>query len=449
MQTTVSEAQHILQKNLDYTFFSWSKQGGLNPINIKSASGVYLHDVNGKKYLDFSSQLMNVNIGHGNPAVTEAVAKQMKDFSFVAPSMATKERGELGEKLASITPGNLKKTFFTLGGAEAIENAIKLARLYSGRHKIITHYRSYHGATMAAISAGGDPRKLKVDANQVPNIVHVQNPYVYRCPFYSSTPEECRDRALQNMEDIIKFEGPHNVAAILIEGESGTSGCIKYPKGYWKGVKAIAQKYDILTISDEVMSGFGRTGKWFGVDYHEVEPDILCMAKGLTSGYLPMGAMIVNEKIAAAFNEQYLPLGLTYSAHTACCAAANAVLKVYEEDNLVEKAAKSEGYINEKMAELKRKNPSVGDCRNTGMLGVVEIVKNRITKEPMAPWTAKPDEMVVMKKVAARIRERGMFTFVKWNYIFVAPPLISTTAQIDEGFDIISDAISIADEHCV
>jgi len=362
--------------------------------------------------------------------------------------MATEVRGELGKKLAAIAPAGLKKTFFTLGGAEAIENAIKLARLHTGRHKVITQYRSYHGATMAAVTAGGDPRKLAVDSQQMPNIVHVENPYVYRCPWYSNSAEECGERAIHNLENVIKYEGPHNVAAIIMEGESGTSGCIKYPPFYLKKVRAICDKYGILLISDEVMSGFGRTGKWFGIDNHEVSPDILCFAKGVTAGYTPLGGIIVSEKISAAFDDQYLPLGLTYSAHAVCCAAGNAVLDIYENEGLIDKAAATGKYIDKKMAELHEKHPSIGDCRNTGMLGVIELVKNRETKEPMAPWNAKPSEMGVMPSVAAKIRELGMFTFVKWNYIFVAPPLISTHEQIDEGMDIISQAIALADGHC-
>ena len=331
MQSTqMTEAEAILQNNLDHTFFSWSKQGGLNPINIKSAKGVYLHDRNGKKYLDFSSQLMNVNVGHGREEVTEAVKRQMEEVSYIAPSMVTKVRGELGKKLAEITPGNLHKTFFTLGGAEAIENSIKLARLYTGKHKIITQYRAYHGATYGAISAGGDPRKLPVDFQQLPNIVHVENPYFYRCPWYSETFEECGDRALRNLEQVILYESPNNIAAILLEGESGTSGCIKYPPGYWTKVKALADKYNILTISDEVMSGFCRTGKWFGIDNFDVAPDIMVIAKGLTAGYLPLGGMVVSKEIAETFNDRVLPLGLTYSAHSVSCASALAVLDIYE-----------------------------------------------------------------------------------------------------------------------
>lgn len=444
--STLTEAEMILQQNLDHTFFSWSVQGAVNPIYARRAKGVYLYDNDGNKYIDFSSQLMNVNIGHGRTEVTDAVVKQMNEMSFVAPSFATEVRGKLGAKLAEITPGNLTKTFFTLGGAEAIENAIKLARLYTGRHKIITQYRSYHGATMAAISAGGDPRKLQVDVNQVPNIVHVQNPYVYRCPWYSSSAEECGERAIQNLKDTILFEGPHNVAAILMEGESGTSGCIKYPPFYLKKVKALCEEYGILFIADEVMSGFARTGKWFGVDHHDLTPDIMCFAKGLTSGYLPLGGMMVTDTIAKRFDDQYLPLGLTYSAHSVACAAALAVLDIYEKENLCNRAVEMGAYIDQSVAKLIDKHPSIGDWRNTGMLGCLELVKNRNTKEPMAPWNASASEMGAMAKVRSKIKELGMFTFVKWNYIFIAPPLCITKAEIDEGMELLSTAIAIADQ---
>ena len=446
--TNISQTKTILQQNLDYTYFSWSKQGGLNPINAERGEGVYIYDRDGKRYIDFSSQLMNVNIGHGRKEVTDAVVRQMEELSFVAPSFATGPRGELGKKLAEITPGNLTKTFFTLGGAEAIENAIKLARLYTGRHKIITQYRAYHGATMGAISAGGDPRKLLVDRQQLPNIIHIENPYFYRCPWYSDTMEQCGERALKNLEQVIKYEGPDNIAAILMEGESGSSGCIKYPPYHLRGVKEICEKYGILFISDEVMSGFGRTGKWFGVDHHEVVPDILCMAKGLTCGYLPLGGIITTDTIAEAYNDSYLPLGLTYSAHPVSCASALAVLDIYERDNLIERAWDLGKYLDRRMEDMKEKHPSIGDWRNTGLLGCIELVKNRENKDPMAPWNAKASELGAMKQVGAKIRELGMFTFVKWNFIFVAPPLISTEDQIEEGLHIISKALEIADKEC-
>ena len=433
------------QANLDYTLFSWSSQGALNPIHADHAEGVYIYDANGKRYIDFSSQLMNVNVGHGRYEIARAVQEQMERLSYVAPSFATDVRGQLGRRLAKITPGNLTKTFFTLGGAEAIDNAIKLARLHTGRHKIMTHYRAYHGATIGAISAGGDPRKLQVDSQQTPNIVHVQNPYAYRCPWYSSSMEECGERSLANLEKILKYEGPENFAAILLEGESGSSGCIKYPPFYLKGIREICNRHGILMVADEVMSGFGRTGKWFGVDHHEVTPDMMCIAKGLTSGYLPLGGLVVTDEIAARYDDNYLPLGLTYSAHPVSCAAAIAVLEIFDKEDLVEQAAESGRYMDYRMQELMDKHPSIGDWRNTGLLGCIELVKNRATKEPMAPFNAKPSELGVMKQVARSIREQGMFTFVKWNFIFVAPPLNITKEEIDEGLTIISRALEIAD----
>src|SRR5688572_19195244 len=447
-QVLTTEREEIIENNLKHTLFSWQKQGGLKPLVIDKAEGVYIWDMNGKRYLDFSSQLVNVNIGHGHPAVAEAVMKQMQEVSYVYPGMVTKARGELAKKLAEVAPKNLTKTFFTLGGAEAVENAIKLARLYTGRHKIVALYQSYHGATYGSMAAGGDPRKLPADAQQMPNVVHVENPYFYRCPWHSETPEQCRDRAIEHLERVVGYEGPGNIAAIIMEGESGSSGCIKYPEGYLKKVKAICEKHGILFIADEVMSGFGRTGKWFGIQNHDVEPDLLCFAKGVTAGYLPLGGLMVSETIAKTFDDKPLPLGLTYSAHAVSCAAGVAVMDVYEKENLVENAAKMGAYVENRVAELMQKHPSIGDFRNTGLLGCLELVKNRQTKEPMAPWNANAAEMAIMNQVQAKLSELGMYTMVRWNFIFIAPPLTITEAQIDEGLAIISEARKIADAHC-
>ncbi|MGJ8593082.1 MAG: aminotransferase class III-fold pyridoxal phosphate-dependent enzyme [Aquaticitalea sp.] len=438
----------IIKNNLDYTLFSWSKQAGLNPINVSHAKGSYVYDREGKKYLDFSSQLMNVNIGHGNQRITEAVAKQMQEVSYVYPGMATEVRGILGKMIADITPGNLTKTFFTLGGSEAIENAIKMARMYTGRHKIITHYRSYHGATYGAIAASGDPRGFPVDKEKMPHVVHVENPYAYRCPWNSNSIEECGELALAHLERVLQFENPDSVAAILLEGESGSSGCIKYPPMYLKKIRELCDKYGIMMIDDEVMSGFGRTGKMFGIDHHGVTPDFLCMAKGLTSGYLPLGGVIVTDKIAEFFNDHPLTIGLTYSAHPTLCAAAVENLKIIQEENLVERAADMGKYIEAEVEKLKERHPSIGDFRNTGLLGCIELVKNRKTKEPVTPWNATPSEMEVTNKMAAKIRELGMFTFVRWNWIFIAPPLNVSKEEVDEGLKIISEAIAIADTYC-
>ena len=350
----------------------------------------------------------------------------------------------MGKKLASVTPKGLNKTLFTVGGAEAIDNAIKLARIYTGRHKILARYQAYHGASYGALSAGGDPRKLPADAQQAPNFVHFDIPYLYRWEYGE---ENLLKEAVAQLERIIAFEGPQNIAAILLEGESGSSGCLKYPVGYLKQVRELCNRHGILLIADEVMSGFGRTGKWFAVENHDTIPDMIATAKGITSGYVPLGALIVSDKIAAQYDDNVLWLGLTYSAHPVSCAAGLEVLKIYEDENLIANASAMGRYIDEQVEVLKQKHPSIGDWRNTGLLGCLELVKNRKTKEPMAPFNAKADEMVVMNKVAARLKELGMYTFVRWSYIFIAPPLCITKEQVDEGLAIISDAIGLADEH--
>ncbi len=444
---SVSESARIIQNSMDYTLFSWSKQKGISPIAIKSGRGVNLYDYDGKRYLDFSSGLMNVNIGHGNQRVTKAVADQMMEISYVTPSCVTKARGDLGKKIAEITPGNLTKTFFTVCGATAIENAIKLARLYTGRHKIISRYRSYHGATYGAMTVGGDPRKLPSDTQQMPNVVHVEDAYCYRCPWNQEL-GYCKMECISHIERIITFEGPENIAAILMEGESGSSGCIKYPPGYFKQLRAICDKHGILLIADEVMSGFGRTGKWFGIENHDVVPDMIASAKGITAGYLPLGALIVSDKIASYYDDKPLMLGMTYNAHPVSCAAALEVLKIYKDENMLENAVSMGKYIEKTAEEMKQQHPSIGDFRNTGLLGCFELVKNRLSKEPMAPFNAKPEEMMVMNKVAAKIKELGLYTFVRWNYIFVVPPLNIKKEQVDEGMNIISQAIAIADKYC-
>ena len=443
---TVSQSQQILQDNSDFTMFSWSKQKGIAPLVIERAEGVYLYDYEGNRIIDFSSGLMNVNIGHGNQRITAAVVKQMQQVSYVTPSCVTKIRGDLGKKLAEICPGDLNKAFFTLCGATSVDNAIKLARLYTGRHKILTRYQSYHGASIGAMSASGDPRKLPVDNQQAPNFIHIDIPIAYRWEYGQ---ENLLKESVASLERMIAFEGSGNIAAIMLEGESGSSGCLKYPVGYLKAVRELCNQHGMLLIIDEVMSGFGRTGKWFGFENHNIIPDMICMAKGLTCGYLPFGCLMVSDRIAAKYDDVVLALGLTYSAHPVACAAALETLKIYEDDKLIENTRTIETYLNSRIEDLKKIHPSIGDWRNTGLLGCLELVKNRVTKEPMAPFNAKPDEMIVMNKVAAKIKELGMYTFVRWGYIFIAPPLCITKDQIDEGLAIISEALKIADEALV
>lgn len=441
---TLSETQEVLQDSFDYTVFAWSKQKNISPIAVKYGKGVYLYDYDDKRYLDFSSGLMNVNIGHGDQRITDAVVRQMQEVSYVTPYCVTKVRGELGKKMAEICPGNLNKAFFTLCGATSNEAAIKLARLYTGRHKILSRYQSYHGATYGTLSVGGDPRKHPDDSQQAPNFVHIDIPYKYR---WNHDEASMLTDSVAQLERIIAYEGPGTIAAIMLEGESGTSGCLQYPVGYLAAVRNICDKHGILLIIDEVMSGFGRTGKWFGFENHGIVPDMATMAKGITSGYIPFGCLMVTDKIAARYDDTVLATGLTYAAHPVGCAAALANISVYEEDNLIENAAEMGKYVTEQAELMKQRHPSIGDFRTTGLLGCFEIVKNRTTKEPMAPFNAKPEEMAVMGKVAAKIKELGMYTFVRWSYIFVAPPLCVTREQIDEGMAIISEALTIADAY--
>ncbi|NRA11424.1 MAG: aminotransferase class III-fold pyridoxal phosphate-dependent enzyme, partial [Crocinitomicaceae bacterium] len=394
---------------LDHTLFPWSKQSGLSLTEVVSAHGNHFVDVSGKRYLDFSSQLVNVNFGHNHPKMKQAIINQMDKFAFIFPGAATEVKAELGRHLARIAPARINKVFYTVSGAEANENAMKIARLYTGKEKIITLYQSYHGASYGAVSASGDPRRFPISGSMMSNIVRVENPYSYRCPWGTKTPQECKNRALEQLERIINFEGAHTIAAIFIEGESGTSGCLKYPEGYWKGVSNLARKYNLLTISDEVMSGVGRTGEWFAVQYHGVEPDMITMAKGLTGGYLPLGGVMVSDSIAEYFEGHVLPLGLTNAAHPTCLAAAKQALEIYEEENLLEKVKLRSGYLSQKLEKLKEKHDCLGDVRLTGLLGCLEIVKNKTTKERMAPFNASSEEMEVMNKVRKSLSDSGVF----------------------------------------
>ncbi len=367
----------IVEQNRDHTLFAWAAQGAIQPIAMDRAEGVYFWDSEGKRYLDWNSQLMNVNIGHGNRKVIEAIQAQAERLVYASPSMATRVRAEVGEKLAAITPGTLSKSFFTTGGAEAIENAIKVARLFTGRAKIVTRYRSFHGATAGAASAGGDPRRLPNEPG-VPGIVRVHDPYRYRCFFCRDLPQ-CNLMCESHIEETILFEGPENVAAVLIEGWNGSSGLIQSPRNeeYFQRLRAFCDEHGILLIADEVMSGFGRTGKWFGVDHAGIAPDVMAVAKGLTSGYLPLGATIVSERIAAHFEKNTFWGGLTYSGHPMALAAASACIDVYHEDNLIPHAAAMGERLAGELAALQVRHPVIGETRGIGLFHVIELVKNR------------------------------------------------------------------------
>jgi len=436
-------ADEITQLSKEFTFFSWSVQSEVNPIPMERAQGVYFWDADGKRYIDFSSQLMNLNIGHQHPKVINAIKEQAEVLCNSHPAMATAPRGRLGELLAEVTPGNLIKTFFCLGGAEANENAIKMARMYTGRHKILAHYISYHGATHGAIALTGDNRRWPVEP-AIPGVVHTLNPYCYRCPF-GWTRDTCHRECIDHIEEVIQYEGPENIAAIILEGVVGSNGILVPPDDYWPRLRKICDKYGILLISDEVMSGFGRTGKWFAVDNWDVTPDIITFAKGVTSGYVPLGGVVVSEKIAQHFEDNKLWCGLTYSAHPISCAAGIATIKVYEEDKLIANAAEVGKYLGMCLEELKSNHPSVGDVRYIGLFSVIEVVKDKSTKEPMVTRNAVGAELATMNEVGKFLRENGLFTFIKANMIFVVPPLCITKEQIDEGLNVIDQALNITD----
>jgi len=426
-------AQQIIDLNKEYTFFSWSVQSATNPIPISKAQGIYFWDTDGKRYMDFSSQLMNMNIGHQHPKVTKAIQDQAARLCYAHPGMASEPRGILGRKIAEVAPGNLKKTFFCLGGAEANENAIKMARFYTGRHKILARYRSYHGATHGAIALTGDYRRLPVEP-ALPGVVHFLDPFCYRCPF-GWTKETCHRECISHVEEVIGYEGPDRIAAIIMEGVTGSNGLIVPPDDYWPRIREICDRYGILLISDEVMSGWGRTGKWFAVDNWKVVPDIITTAKGITSGYVPLGAVIVSEPIAKYFEDRMLWCGLTYSGHPLACAAGSATIDVYKDDHLLENSSQVGKHLGRRLEEIKDRHCCVGDVRYIGLFSAIEMVKNRKTKQPIDP----------LLETGKYLRDHGLFTFIFHNVLFIVPPLCITTDQIEEGLAIIEDALEITD----
>lgn len=429
-------AAEIVRLNRDYTLFSWSAQAAIDPIPVVRAQGVYFWDADGKRYLDFSSQLVNVNIGHQHPKVVQAIQEQARRLCFIQPAMATEPRGILGRMLADITPGNLKKSFFCLGGAEANENAIKIARWYTGRHKILARYRSYHGASHGAAALTGDYRRWAAEPS-IPGVIHIFDPYCYRCTF-GWTRDTCHRECITHIEEVIRMEGPENVAALFLEGVTGTNGILIPPDDYWPRLRAMCDRYGILLVADEVMSGFGRTGRWFGVDHWGVVPDMMTLAKGLTSGYAPLAAVVVSEPIARHFDNRVLFGGLTYGSHPLGCAAAIAVLQVYQEEKLIENSARLGLFLRQRLEELKTRHRSVGDVRSIGLFAAIELVKDRTSKEPL---TSRP-------LLEQFLRQEGLSTFLPLNLIFVTPPLCITQEQLEEGLAILDRALELADRAC-
>lgn len=436
----------ILPLSLEHNFWTWSVQSRVSPIPIKRAKGVYFWDVDEKRYLDFNSMVMCVNIGHGDERVINAISDQASELTFAGPGMATKPRAMLGKLLTEVVPQGLTKFLYTLGGADANENAVKLARAYTGKHKILTRYRSYHGASYGAIALTGDPRRYAWEPSVMPGVVHFLDPYKYRSTFHRtnrdiSDEEFCTDY-LNHLEEVILSEGPQTIAAVMIEPVTGTNGILIPPQGYIQGVRGLCDKYNILLIADEVMSGFGRTGEWFAVNHWNVIPDIMTMAKGITSGYAPLGAVAMKPEIAATFNDRVFEGGLTFNGHPISLAAAIANINVMQSDNLIEKAKNTGQVMAEMMAELVDRHPSVGEVRSIGLFGAIELVKNRETREPVCPFAGTSAEMVALKK---HLLEKGLFLYTHWNLLLVIPPLIITDEQLAEGFSIIDKSLELTD----
>jgi taurine--2-oxoglutarate transaminase len=437
----------ILPLSLEHSFWTWSAQGRVSPIPVTRAEGVYFWDTDGKRYLDLNSMTMCVNIGHGNQRVIEAIVEQARSLPYAAPSMATRPRAQLGQLLSEITPGNLNRFLYTLGGADANENAVKLARGYTGKHKILTRYRSYHGATAGAMALTGDPRRWPWEQGLMPGVVHFLDPYRYRSTFHRTNPDipdaEFTQDYLNHLEEIINYEGPDTIAAILMESVTGTNGIIIPPPGYLPGVRALCDKYNILLIADEVMSGFGRTGKWFAVDHWDVVPDMMTMAKGLTSAYAPLGAVAMQPEIAAAYNQTVYQGGLTYTSHPISLAAAIANIQVMRDEKMVEHSAEMGPVLHRLLTDLGEQHPSVGEVRSIGLFGIVELVRNRQTREPLTPWNSSSKEMNALRKY---LSDHGVFLYAHWHTLLIIPPLIITEEQLAEGFEVINQALNLTDQ---
>jgi len=427
----------------EYVVHSWSVQSTLDPIVITKTLGVNIWDENGKRYIDMTSQLMNQNIGHQHPRVVQAIKDQAEKLCFVAPGVAYESRSFLGKALAEVTPGDLKRFFFTLGGADANENAVKIARLFTKKWKIIARYRSYHGATYGAIALTGDPRRPPVEP-AMPGVVHVFDPYCYRCSFGLTYPG-CNLRCADSVEEVIQYETPETVAAVLVESVVGSNGLIVPPDGYMQRLREICTRNGVLLIADEVMSGFGRTGKWFAIDNWNVIPDMITMAKGLTSGYVPLGAVAISKKIMDVLDKQMLWAGLTYNAHPLACGAAIATLQVYRDDKLIENAVAMGNVVRQELEAMKARHRSVGDSRGIGLFWALELVKNKETRDPLVKWNAMGPDAAAVREINKRLLEGGVYTMVRWNFLFVVPPLCIQEEELREGLRVIDKVLDYAD----
>ncbi|MEW5818525.1 MAG: aminotransferase class III-fold pyridoxal phosphate-dependent enzyme, partial [Spirochaetota bacterium] len=437
----------IRELDKKYNLHSWSAQGALQPLVITRAEGIYFWDSDGKKYYDMSAQLVNINVGHHNQKIIDAIKAQADKMPYMGPGFAVDVRTELARKIIEeISPDNMGKVFFTLAGAEANENALKIARMYTGRYKVFSRYRSYHGATYGAANLTGEPRRFPSEPG-IPGFVKFFDPYLYRAGIDFKSEEDAARYYVDKLREQILYEGPEYVAAVFLESVTGSNGVIIPPKGYMEGVRKICDEFGILMVCDEIMSGFGRTGEWFAFMNWNVKPDIITFAKGITCGYVPLGGVIVSRKIADYFNEHVLYCGLTYNAHLIGCAAGIATLEVYKELKLLENAKKMGVVLKSELEKLKTKHPSLGDARVIGLFGMVELIKNRKTREALVPYGKDPEK--IMSKLVGMLKDKGFNTYSHENMIAVSPPLIINEREIKEALAILDEVLNVADTHVV
>ncbi|MFE9043754.1 aspartate aminotransferase family protein [Streptomyces sp. NPDC012421] len=432
-----------------HVFHSWSAQGLIDPLAVAGAEGSYFWDYDGNRYLDFTSGLVYTNIGYQHPRVVAAIQEQAAKLTTFAPAFAVDVRSEAARLIAERTPGDLNKIFFTNGGAEAVENAVRMARLHTGRHKVLSAFRSYHGATSTAINLTGDPRRWASDTGSA-GVVRFWAPFLYRSPFYAETERQECERALAHLEDTIAFEGPATIAAIILETVPGTAGIMTPPPGYLTGVREICDKYGIVFVLDEVMAGFGRTGTWFAAEHFGVVPDLMTFAKGVNSGYVPLGGVAISEKIAATFETRPYPGGLTYSGHPLACAAAVATIEVMEDEKVVEHAARiGETVLGPGLRELAERHPSVGEVRGMGVFWALDLVKNKETREPLVPYNAAGEANAPMAAFGAAAKKHGLWPFINMNRTHAVPACNVSEDEVKEGLAALDAALTVADEHTV
>jgi len=439
------EGAQVVAEDRQYLIHSWSVQSALAPIPVAGGEGRYFWDYEGKRYLDFAAQLVNLALGHQHPRLVAAVKEQADRLCTIAPSVANDKRSELARLVAECMPGDLNRTFFTNGGAEANENAVKLARWVTGRHKIVARYRSYHGATAGAITLTGDPRRWFAEPG-LPGIVRMFDPYTYRCP--AGHPDPCPVcSGGPHLEEILMYEGAHTVAAVMLETVTGTNGIIVPPDGYLQSIRETCDRHGILLILDEVMAGWGRTGRWFGCDNWDVVPDVITTAKGINSGYVPLGAMTVRDHVYEEIEDRFFAGGLTYSGHPLACATGVASIEAFREEDVVENAAAMGEYLGTELPKLAERHPSIGEARGLGLFWGIELVRNRETREPLVPFNAGGEAAEPMTRIMKACLERGLYPFAHWNVFAITPPLNITREELDEGLEILDEVLAIADEY--